>query len=251
MRHGRFRLSMAFCENRFPLFGNQALDAATPSAQALRPPVRKFGAQGFRRGARIRGGSEQAEARCARARHARQLAAGKPAQDCEHLGDHRLQARSPALRDRSAAVQHPQQLAGTRQIRQRPSHRIARPVAPLIATRFQPAKTCLVATATPGLTNTAGSCGSGKRRRKPFADAAHQARARIEANRHVGAGRARRRLQSADRPAQAHWPGRSGAAPQRRRTSRRRARRRPADSFRGETRPGRARAYAPRARAPP
>ncbi len=57
------------------------------------------------------------------------------------------------------------------------------------------ANTSLVGTATPGLTSTAGKPRQIERRGQHFADAAHHARPRIEADRHVGAGRARRRHQ--------------------------------------------------------
>ncbi len=55
----------------------------------------------------------------------------------------------------------------------------------------QPAKTSLVASATPGLTSTAAKRRQIKRLGKHFADAAHQPCARSQTDRHVGAGGAR------------------------------------------------------------
>ena len=65
-----------------------------------------------------------------------------------------------------------------------------------MAAPSHPAKTSFVATATPGLTNTAGKRRQIKRRGKFLADAAHQPRPRIEADRHVGAGGARRLVEA-------------------------------------------------------
>ena len=76
-----------------------------------------------------------------------------------------------------------------------------------------------------------------KRRRQIFADAAHDARARIEADRHVGAGRARRRIEIRIVARRCRWPRREGAAPPPHRPSRRRARPRPAAVCRGRKRP--------------
>ena len=57
------------------------------------------------------------------------------------------------------------------------------------------ANTSLVGTATPGLTSTAGEFRQRERIGQDLADAAHHARTRIDADRHVGAGRARGREQ--------------------------------------------------------
>ena len=78
-----------------------------------------------------------------------------------------------------------------------------------------------------------------ERSRQHFADAAHDARARIEAHRHVGAGRARGLVETRIVAREGRLRAPTAATPRRRRPSRRRARPRPAASCPAETRRGR------------
>ena len=79
------------------------------------------------------------------------------------------------------------------------------------------------------MTSTAGSCGKASGAGKHFADTAHDPRARIEADRHIGAGRARRRVEVrivarqavrlGDEPQRRRRVGRTAAQPGRDRQS--------------------------------
>ena len=198
------------------------------AARRPHPPVGCVRLQAPRAAAlAARGRSEQPEAGRARARHARQQAAGRRPQRREHVRDHRLQrdrwrfeivalrrkASTPARRaSRIDRDDHVRQRSGCRRrsSRKRREHVLGRH-----ARRR-------------GLTSTAGKSRQLERRRQHLADAAHHPRARIEADRHVGAGRARRRHQRADRRARGGSPAPAAAAPPPHRPSRRRARPRPA-----------------------
>ena len=167
-------------------------------------------------------GREQAEAGRARARHARKPAALECAQIGEHLRNHRrdrdrrrfevVAARPASVSIRSVAFQR----------------RRASKSAPLAALprasscARSAANTSLVGTATPRIDQHRRQLRQRERIGQDFADAAHHARARIEAHRHVGAGDARRLASAADRRARCGWRGRAAAAPPPRRTSRRR-----------------------------
>ena len=106
---------------------------------------------------RFGGRRKQRKAGGARARHARQPAAGKRAQRREHVGDRPAQARSRRLQDRSAAVAR--SCKNSRGLSACASAARSQAIGSCPAAGFQPANTDLVASATPGLTSTAGSGG--------------------------------------------------------------------------------------------
>ncbi len=145
--------------------------------------------QDFRRHLGLGGRRKQTETGRAGARHARQLAAGETAQRRKHVCDHRLQRDRRGFEIVRLGLQ-----ISVATARGSSNFAIAARSSGTGASApgFHPANTSLVASATPGLISTAGKRRQRQRLGEFFADAAHQPRARIEAHRHVGAGRARR-----------------------------------------------------------
>ena len=146
--------------------------------------------------------AEQPEAGRARARHAREAAAGDAAQRREHVGDDGLKPIAAGFEIVAAARQDRHSDAASacdRAERNRPPARRAvsggEPRAP---------RTHLGRTATPGLTSTAGKPRQRERRGEDFADAAHHAagadRGRPARRRRSRAPRRSRRGSSSARP---------------------------------------------------
>ncbi len=153
----------------------------------------------------------------------------------EHLGDDRRERDRRRFQIVGLRLQELQKLPADLRAAPAPRRRAKRP-RPAAGSSRQTRPWSR--SATPGLTSTAGERRQLERRREHLADAAHQPRARIEADRHVGAGRARRRVERADRRRRDRWPAREAAAPRPHRSSRRRARRRPAASCRARSAQG-------------
>ena len=174
------------------------LHSVSSSAQGrcLHPPRGLLHGESLFRRRRLIGRAEQSEAGRARAGHARQRAAGRARNAASTSAMTGCQRDGRRLQIVGCSASKPHQLARARELCDAPLRRGRTAAA---GEAVQPANTALVGSATPGLTSTAGRGGSGSGADRIVRRCRASARARIEADRHVGAGRARRGIESRDR----------------------------------------------------
>ena len=164
---------------------------------------------------------EQRKAGRARARHAREPAAGQAAKLGQHIGDHRRKLDRGRFEIVAVIGQGREQrralLAADRPARRRRAHLRA-------GSRASAANTSLVATATPGLTSTAGNRGrsSGSESISPIP---RMKRGRTSRQTGTSAPVAAPPPSGVDHRASCGWRARAAARPRRRRRTRHRARR--------------------------